>query len=51
LDNLGYLLAVFGIVWLGIFIYVLYLVNGQKKLQKEIRALQELLKEKGLGNR
>ena len=45
-NNLGYLLAVFGIAWLVIFVYVLVLINNQKKLQKSIQVLKEEL-EKG----
>ena len=51
MDNLGYLLAVFGIVWLVIFIYVYSLINGQKRLRREIQSLTEMLKEKTIGNR
>ncbi len=43
MDNLGYLFAVFGIVWLVIFVYLFYLINGQKKLHKEIKSLKEAL--------
>jgi CcmD family protein len=49
MDNLGYLLAVFIVAWLGLFIYILVMVNNQKKLQKAILSLKEELKEKGLG--
>jgi CcmD family protein len=48
MDNFGYLFAVYAIVWLVIFIYVLVLINGQKNLRQEIQKLQESLKEKGL---
>jgi CcmD family protein len=51
MDNLGYLLAVFSIVWLGLFIYIFSLINKQNKLQKELKAVKELLKENGLGDR
>jgi CcmD family protein len=43
MDNLGYLLAVFGIAWLVLFAYVLILINNQKKLQKSIQTLKEEL--------
>jgi CcmD family protein len=45
-DNLGYLFAVFGIVWAVLFIYILVLINGQKKLKKEIQTLNERIKGK-----
>jgi CcmD family protein len=48
MDNLGYLLAVFGIVWVVLFAYVLVLINGQKRLRKEIQNLYEIVKEKGI---
>jgi len=46
LENLGYLFAVFAIVWLVIFAYVLILSNNQKRLAKEMHSLKEILKEK-----
>jgi CcmD family protein len=48
MDNLGYLFAVFGIVWVLLFAYILILINGQKRLQKEIQALKMIIKEKEL---
>ena len=46
MENLGYLFAVFGIVWLVIFIYLYIMINSQKRLAKEIHSLKEVLKEK-----
>jgi CcmD family protein len=48
MDNFGYLFAVFAIVWAVIFVYVLVLVNGQKKLRQEIDRLGDIIKEKRL---
>ncbi len=48
MDNLGYLFAVFGIIWVVLFIYVFTSINRQKKLQKEIKSLKDMLEEKGL---
>jgi CcmD family protein len=48
MENSGYLFAVFGIVWLVLFIYVLMLINSQNRLQKEIKSLTKVLQEKGL---
>lgn len=48
MDNFGYLFAVFAIVWAVIFIYVLVLINGQKKLRQEIDRLGDIIKEKRL---
>jgi CcmD family protein len=46
MDNFGYLFAVFAIVWAVIFVYVLVLINGQKKLYQEIERLGDIIKEK-----
>ena len=51
MDNLGYLFAVFAIVWAVVFAYSFVMINNQKKLHKEILALKELIKEKGLGEK
>ena len=51
MDNLGYLFALFAIVWLVVFAYSFVMINNQKKLQKEILALRELIKEKGLDHK
>lgn len=48
MDNFGYLFAVYSIVWLVIFGFVLSLINRQNKLRKEINALKAMLAEKGL---
>ena len=49
-NNLGYLLAVFGIAWLVLFAYVLVLLNTQKKLQKSIQTLKDEVEKQGLKN-
>ena len=46
MENAGYLLAAFTAVWAVLFIYLLYLLNKQKKLRQEIDSLKEVLKEK-----
>jgi CcmD family protein len=46
-NNLGYLLGVYSIIWIVLFVYVLFLLNGQRKLRKEIAALKETLEQKG----
>lgn len=51
MDNLGYLFALFAIVWFVVFIYSFVMINNQKKLHKEILALKELLKEKGISSK
>jgi CcmD family protein len=49
MDNLGYLFALYSIVWLVVFIYSFVMINNQKKLHKQIQALKELMKEKESG--
>ncbi len=46
MDNLGYLFAVYSIIWVVLFIYVLFLLNNQKKLRKEIDSLRRELEGK-----
>ncbi len=46
MENLGYLLAAFTIVWAVVFGYVLLLINRQRRLQREIDSLKEAFKEK-----
>lgn len=48
MENAGYLFAAFAIVWAGVFGYVLSLFNRQRGLRREINALKEALKEKGI---
>lgn len=47
MENLGYLLAAFTIVWAVVFGYVLLLLNRQRRLRRDINSLREALKEKG----
>jgi CcmD family protein len=49
MDNLGYLFAVYSVIWVVLFLYVLFLINGQKKLRKEIDSLKRELEEKRKG--
>ena len=48
MENAGYLLAAFTIVWAAVFGYVLVLFNRQKQLRQELDSLKEALKEKGI---
>jgi len=48
MENAGYLLAAFSIVWAAVFGYVLVLFNRQKQLRQELNSLKEALKEKGI---
>ncbi len=47
MENAGYLLAAFTIVWAVVFGYLLSLFNRQRKLRREIDSLKEAFKEKG----
>jgi CcmD family protein len=40
-DNLGYLFAAFGITWLAIAGYLLYLGQQVKALRDEVRGIDE----------
>ncbi len=46
MDNFGYLFAVYSIVWLVLFGFVLSLINRQNKLRKEIDSLKATIVEK-----
>ena len=41
-----YLFLSYAIIWVALFAYMLHLASKQKKLQREIDALQRLLKDK-----
>lgn len=44
MDNLGYLYAAFSVVWVGLFAYVLILVQRQRRIRRDIDWLKETLK-------
>jgi CcmD family protein len=44
MDNVGYIIAAFAVVWLGLFIYIFMLVQREKALRKEVAALKEGMK-------
>lgn len=44
MDNAGYIVAAFAVVWIGLFIYIFVLVQREKGLRKEIAALKEGMK-------
>ena len=43
-DNLAYLFAAFGVIWVGLFAYVLVLFRQQKRIRQDIEQLKETLK-------
>jgi len=46
MENLGYLFAVFAIVWAVLFGYILSLIQRQRQLRREIDLLKESLGKK-----
>jgi CcmD family protein len=43
---MNYLLAGTGVVWIGIFLYVLSLLNRQKRVEEELAELRAFLADK-----
>jgi CcmD family protein len=43
MENLGYLLAAYTVIWLVVFGYVLFMQRKQRRLQRQITLLQESL--------
>ena len=48
MENMGFLLAAFAIVWMVIIGYLFVIFNRQKRLSREIERLSESLKERGI---
>ncbi len=48
MENAGYLLAAFTIIWALVFGYVFLLFNRQRKLRREIDTLKKAFREKGV---
>ena len=44
--NLPYLFAAYTVTWVGFFVYVYYLSQRQRSLQREVEALREALAER-----
>ena len=44
MDDLGYLCAAFAVAWVGLFAYVLVLVQRQRRIMRDIDWLKETLK-------
>jgi CcmD family protein len=47
-NNMTYLFAAYTIIWLGLFVYIFFLLQREKKLRREIESLREELREKGV---
>ena len=43
MENIGYLFAVFALIWIALFFYVFSLIRRQQQLGKEIELLKESL--------
>lgn len=41
MENLGYLLAAYTVIWAVVFGYILFLQRKQRRLQRQIDALKE----------
>jgi len=41
MENLGYLLAAYTVIWAVVFGYILFLQRKQRRLQRDIDALKE----------
>jgi CcmD family protein len=47
MENAGFLFAAFAIVWAVTFIYVILLLNRQKKVRREIESLRKTIEREG----
>ncbi len=44
MDDAGFIVTAFGVVWVGLFIYIFMLVQREKSLRHEIATLKEGMK-------
>jgi len=45
MENLGYLVAAYTVIWAVVFGYMLYLQRKQRKLQRQLKLLEKSLGE------
>jgi CcmD family protein len=45
MENLGYLLAAYTVIWAVVFGYILYLRGKQRRLQRQLELLEKNLNE------
>lgn len=50
MDNMGYLLAAYTIIWAVIFGYVLFMQRKQRKLQMQVTLLQKSIEKQKTNN-
>lgn len=43
MENLGYLVAAYTVIWAVVFGYILYLQRKQRKLQRQLKLLEKSL--------
>ncbi len=46
MENWPYLFAAYTVIWIAVFAYVLLLLQGERKLRREIDSLRRSLKDK-----
>jgi len=46
MENWPYLFAAYTVIWIAVFAYVLLLLQGERKLRREIDSLRRSLKNK-----
>ncbi len=46
MDNMPYLFAAYGMIWLGVLVYVFFLLRKENQLRRDIESLKEALREK-----
>jgi CcmD family protein len=46
MDNMTYLFAAYSVIWLGVLIYVFFLLRKEKQLRRDIESLKETIKDK-----
>ena len=51
MENLGYLLAAYTLIWAVVFGYVLFMQRKQRRLQRQIDALQRDISKKEIDNK
>ena len=46
MDNMTYLFAAYSVIWLGVLVYVFFLLRKENQLRRDIESLKEALKDK-----